>query len=134
MIAAFTIYGQPVGKGRPQFSGHAYTPTKTRQYEAKVRALFLSNFGMLPFKADARLRIKIHAWYQIPKSKPKHVQDAMRNELTLPTIKPDLDNVVKIIMDALNGIAYPDDKQVVEIHAVKRYCDQPGVVVMIEEI
>lgn len=140
MRISFTIYGQPVGKGRPKFSGrygntrHAYTPKKTREYEENVKASFLSRFGMLPFKKDAKLCVEIHAWYQIPKSKPKQVKENMRLEIIRPTVKPDLDNVIKIIMDSLNGVAYPDDKQVVEIHAIKRYSDDPCVTVMIEEI
>ena len=134
MRISFTIYGQPVAKGRPKFSGHVYTPPKTKEYEENVKALFLSNFGMLPFNKDAKLCVEIYAWYQIPKSKPKQVKENMRLEIIRPTVKPDLDNVIKIIMDALNGVAYPDDKQVVEIHAIKRYSDDPCVTVMIEEI
>lgn len=140
MRIAFTINGQPVGKGRPKFSGrysntrHAYTPRKTREYEENVKAVFLSRFGVLPFGEDARLRIEVHAWYQIPKSKPKQVKENMRLEIIRPTVKPDLDNVIKIIMDALNGVAYPDDKQVVEMLAIKRYSDDPCVTVLIEEI
>ena len=134
MRISFTIYGQPVAKGRTKFSGHVYTPPKTKEYEENVKALFLSNFGMLPFNKDAKLCVEIYAWYQIPKSKPKQVKENMRLEIIRPTVKPDLDNVIKIIMDALNGVAYPDDKQVVEIHAIKRYSDDPCVTVMIEEI
>lgn len=51
-----------------------------------------------------------------------------------PTKKPDLDNVIKIILDGLNGLAYGDDKQVVELKALKCYAKEPFVLIQIEEM
>ena len=51
-----------------------------------------------------------------------------------PTKKPDIDNVEKIILDALNGIAYDDDKQVVEEASSKLYSDVPRVEIEVYEI
>ena len=52
----------------------------------------------------------------------------------LPMVKPDTDNIAKSILDSLNGIAYKDDKQVVELIVYKFYNDVPYVNVTIEEI
>lgn len=51
-----------------------------------------------------------------------------------PLKKPDADNVAKIILDALNGIAYLDDKQVVDLGVHKSYNATPGVLVFVYEI
>ena len=55
----------------------------------------------------------------------------MQADLILPTKKPDTDNIAKAILDALNGVAYYDDAQVVELHVVKKYSDEPRAEVMI---
>lgn len=51
-----------------------------------------------------------------------------------PTIKPDTDNIAKIILDSLNGIAYKDDKQVIRLQVEKRYAEEPSVSVWISEV
>ena len=58
----------------------------------------------------------------------------MRDGEILPQKKPDIDNVVKIIMDALNGAAYKDDKQVVSVFESKFYDDDPKVIVEVEQV
>ena len=51
-----------------------------------------------------------------------------------PATKPDLDNVIKAVLDGCNGVAYLDDKQIVELNATARYAETPGVRVVIEEV
>jgi Holliday junction resolvase RusA-like endonuclease len=51
--------------------------------------------------------------------------------LVVPTVKPDADNVAKIVLDALNGSAFCDDAQVVHLQVLKRYAEEPGVKVRI---
>jgi Holliday junction resolvase RusA-like endonuclease len=58
----------------------------------------------------------------------------MLNNEILPMVKPDTDNIAKGVLDSLNGIAYQDDKQVVELKVNKFYNNTPYVRVMIEEI
>lgn len=109
----------PESKERPHFSnGHAYTPQKTRDYENAVRLI-----------ARAQIREKLHGavsaeidfYMPIPKSWTKAKQEqAMSGEIR-PTVKSDIDNLCKAIFDALNGIAYDDDKQIVELTARKFY-------------
>jgi Holliday junction resolvase RusA-like endonuclease len=73
------------------------------------------------------------AYYGVPKSKSKKVAADMLNGHILPTKKPDIDNIAKIILDGLNGIAWDDDKQIVELLVGKRY-GEPSVIVAIEEM
>lgn len=132
----FEILGEPMGKQRPKFARvgnftRTYTPKETVNYENWVK-LSYQNFGGENF-GDTPLKVQITAKYPIPKSfsKKKH-EMAIDGEIR-PTTKPDCDNIAKIICDALNGIAYDDDKQIVELLVVKEYAERPRVVVEIKK-
>ena len=122
---SFTVYGQPVGKGRARSTrtGIHYTPAKTQQAEESFLA------QALPYKPDAPLRgplrIEITAIYSVPSSWSKKRRVAAEDGIERPTVKPDMDNVVKLILDSLNGVFYLDDKQVVELEVYKFYGPMP---------
>ncbi len=135
MTIYFTVPGPPVGKARPKVvrakngMSMTYTPDKTVAYEELVRLRFQESLKVRPFvPLQGALRIKIFAGYPIPKSTSKKRRAAMLAGTELPTKKPDWDNIGKIICDALNGVAYEDDKQVTESQMRKRYLDGPGQV------
>ena len=135
MTIYFTVPGPPVGKARPKVvrakngMSMTYTPDKTVAYEELVRLRFQESLEVRPFiPLQGALRIKIFAGYPIPKSTSKKHRAAMLAGTELPTKKPDWDNIGKIICDALNGVAYEDDKQVTESQMRKRYIDGPGQV------
>jgi Holliday junction resolvase RusA-like endonuclease len=75
----------------------------------------------------------LKAFYSIPKSTSKKKSEDMKRWIIRPIKKPDLDNVCKIIADALNGIVYKDDTQIVKIIAEKYYAETPCVEVSIKE-
>ena len=132
----FEILGEPMGKQRPKFARignftRTYTPKETVNYENWVK-LSYQNFGGENF-GDVTLKVQITAKYPIPKSfsKKKH-EMAVDGEIR-PTTKPDCDNIAKIICDALNGIAYDDDKQIVSLNICKKYAETPKVIVQIEK-
>lgn len=133
MMIDFTIPGKPQGKGRPRFDGRrgvAYTPQKTRDYEDLVRSCYLKNFkGCKPLQGA--LVAEIIAYYPIPKSAKKSDREAMLEGKIKPKVKPDLDNIIKAVLDALNGYAYKDDAAVVGVRADKRYSQNPCVYVRI---
>lgn len=128
-----TIIGEPCGKGRPRFArnGATYTPQKTVNYETLVQVEYRVQTACKRFEGPVKMTIT--AYYGIPKSAPKQRKSLMEMNRVRPIKKPDIDNVAKIICDALNGYAYHDDTQVVELRAVKLYGD-PRVVVEIEEV
>lgn len=132
----FTVFGKPEGKARPRVTrNHAYTPERTRAYEEMVRVAYLQGCGsetIIP--AGIPVTVDILAFYAVPKSAPKKLQAQMRNNKVRPLVKPDWDNVGKIVCDALNGLAWHDDAQVVEAHVEKRYGLTPMVCVRIEEM
>jgi Holliday junction resolvase RusA-like endonuclease len=137
MQIMFTVPGQPHGKGRPRFARRGnfvatYTDAKTASYEDQVRFYALQAMGSSePLKTA--LEAFIYIRLLVPKSYPKKRVLACLNGSEWPCKKPDLDNVVKSFMDAMNGIVYGDDSQVVEIHTTKVYAETAGVDVLIKE-
>ena len=94
----------------------------------------MNQCGNAKFPDDAMLDMRIKAYYSIPKSKSKKMKALMLEGIIRPTKKPDMDNVVKIIADSLNNIAYRDDTQIVDCQCRKFYSDTPRVEVRILEI
>lgn len=139
MELKFTIPGEPQGKGRPRFSKRGgfvqtYTPTKTKSYEELVAAEYIKQCGNITADRNNCIHMEILACFGIPKSTSKANRLRMLMHLIFPLKKPDLDNIIKIIADALNGIAYKDDKQITRILAEKNYSDTPYVKVKITSI
>ncbi|WP_442855820.1 RusA family crossover junction endodeoxyribonuclease [Blautia sp. Marseille-P3087] len=80
------------------------------------------------------MRIRIQAFYGIPKSSSKVKREAMLKGELLPAKKPDIDNIAKAVLDALNSVAYRDDTQVVELQLRKQYSEKPRVEICMEEL
>ncbi|MDE5763773.1 MAG: RusA family crossover junction endodeoxyribonuclease [Ruminococcus sp.] len=134
----FTVHGEPVGKQRPKFSRrgnhvHTYTPDKTVNYENLIRLEYSSQCGDFSFPKDTGIRMNIEAYFSIPKSASRKKSALMLDKQIRPTKKPDSDNIIKIIADSLNGIAYHDDSQIVSCMFDKYYGSQACVTVSICE-
>ena len=128
----FTIPSAPVSKARTRVTSHGtYTPKNTRDYEQLVRLEYAKQCG--EYFGDKALIVDIIANVPIPKSKPKTIRKEMQAGRIRPTSKPDCDNIAKAVLDALNGIAYHDDSQVVCLCVGKWYSDAPCVIVSIKE-
>lgn len=126
------IPGEPRGKGRPRFTkqGHVFTDLKTRNYEKLVGVEYKNQCGK---KFKENVEIEIIAKYKIAKNDSKSTKEKKINGEIRPDKKPDIDNIVKAILDGLNGIAYDDDKQVVDVKASKFYSVEPKVIIMISK-
>lgn len=128
----FKVNGQPKGKGRPRFTknGHVYTPESTRIYEEEIKIRYKEKYKneML----DGNIAVEVF----INKKPASYLGISKYNKLLgkYCNIKPDTDNVVKAVLDALNGVAYADDKNVVEIYAVKKYASESSVVIRLYEL
>lgn len=128
----FTIPGDPRGKARPRVvrlkngASMSYTPDKTVAYEELIRQRFRQQWSSteLPFPDKTPVCVMITACFGIPKSTSKKARTAMLSGQTYPTKKPDVDNVVKIVLDALNGFAWHDDAQVIDLHISKTYTER----------
>lgn len=131
----FAVYGEPQGKARPRFNTRtktAYTTSKTAEYEREVAMSYRTAGGNK--KLDGAVAIDVTAYFAIPKSTPKKKLFQFLQNIFRPIKKPDIDNILKIIMDGLNGIAYDDDKQVVSVKIHKFYSTEPRVEVEIDEV
>lgn len=139
MPVKFEVLGTPVGKSRPKFStvnGHAvaYTPAKTANYETLVRLSYQQQIGCFMFDKDKPLRAVIRAFFPIPKSTSKKKREMMIKYKIRHTKKPDCDNIIKAILDALNGVAYYDDSQISEIVVSKLYSENPRAEIELYEV
>lgn len=133
MEIAFTVYGEPKGKARPRFvrtgrGVRTYTPKQTETYQNDVLCAYLNKYKGTTLKGPIWARID--AYFTIPKSTPKYKRPLMH----WYDKKPDVDNIAKSILDALNGTAYDDDKQVVALVIYKEYADIARVNVMLGEL
>lgn len=131
----FEVPGTIKGKGRPRvnsYTGMIYTPTTTKDYEYLVEQYFLLKYPKFkPF--EGRLSVKIIATFNIPKSTKKcEVEKMLQNEIS-PTKKPDIDNIVKIILDAMNKFAFKDDTQITKLSVEKKYGEEEKIYIEIEE-
>ncbi|GIW49185.1 MAG: phage protein [Caloramator sp.] len=126
------IEGEPKGKARPRVTkaGIAYTPQETVNYENWVKLCYQTQTKK---KFEREVHARIDAYFQIPKSTSKKKAELMEEKEIRPTKKPDVDNIAKIILDSLNGIAYKDDSQVVSCLVCKYYSEKPRVEVLLWE-
>ena len=131
----FMVPGPPRGKGRPRFTrtGRIYKDKKTMDYEALVQSCCMEECPTRKAGYLGYVGITMTCFYPIPKSTSKAKRKKMLGREICPSVKPDVDNVSKAILDALNGVAYRDDKQVIELDISKRYAnpDAAGVCVSV---
>ena len=135
----FEVLGKPQGKQRAKVStfggfARAYTPEQTVSYENRIILSYKQalNGGKTPFW-ETPVSVKIIAHHAIPKSFSKKKREGALAGDIRPQTKPDIDNVVKVVCDALNGVAYRDDTQVIRVQAEKIYSDEPKLVIAIRE-
>lgn len=128
------IKGKPMGKQRPRFyNGVVYTSQKTVNYESLVRYTFQKEFpNHKPF--EGYIEASITAVFEVPKSYSKKKTKELLEGQNNYDHKPDLDNIAKIVLDSLNGIAYRDDSQITILHLNKEYGEQAKVILDIEEV
>lgn len=129
-----TIQGKVQAKQRVRLGRYSrYTPEQTKNYENWVKLSFINQYpNFKPLENE--LEVSIKAYFEIPKSVSKKKREQMLNGNIRPIIKPDLDNIAKSVLDALNKLAYVDDKQIVFLEVEKFYDESPRVELMVEEI
>lgn len=131
-LCSFTVHGKAEGKARPRFAnGRTYTPTKTRAYADMVKG-----YAALAWRKEptiAAITAMILDVRPVPACWPKAKRAEALAGKVFPTARPDTDNVQKAIFDALNGLVYRDDAQVVGVVYLKEYGTEPRVEVTIQE-
>ena len=126
------IPGEIRGKGRPRFSARrggfarAYTDGRTANAESLIRLCAVEQVGQPCLEGPLTLSMAITV--SIPASWSKRKQGDALVGLIRPTGKPDLDNSVKLACDALNGVVWRDDSQLVRVSISKQYGVAPGAI------
>lgn len=135
MIYEFEVPGKITGKGRPRVNtatAIAYTPARTKEYEDLIKQYFIIKYrGTKPL--EGRLSVTIKAYFAIPKNTTKLKIGEMLSNTISPVKKPDIDNIAKIVLDALNKLAFKDDNQITKLNVEKMYSEEEKVLILIEE-
>ena len=136
-IVTFNVEGNPVGKQRARYAKRgsyvtAYTPEKTRTYEALIKDAAKQAMGSSePLETPVTLYLYIRV--PITKSCTKKRLEAIQNGSEKPIKKPDASNILKSVEDGMNGVVYKDDSQIVNIHVTKVYSSEAGVDICVKE-
>ncbi|MGD9567555.1 MAG: RusA family crossover junction endodeoxyribonuclease [Sedimentibacter sp.] len=139
MKIKFTILGEPQGKGRPRFANIkgkviTRTPDATVLYENLIATEYRRQVGSAKFPDNEMVDMRIMAYFTIPASASKKKKKQMEDCEIRPTKKPDMDNIIKVVADSLNQIAYRDDAQVVDCQIRKYYSQQPRIEVTLSSV
>ena len=128
------LAGAPMGKERVRVTktGHAYTPERTVNFEARLAHAAQAVMDGRPL-LDGPLSVIVQAFMPVAASKPKKFQEAALLGSIRPTKKPDWDNFGKML-DALNLIVWADDAQIVDGRVLKWYSARPRLVVTVQKI
>lgn len=131
------VLGEPVAQGRPRFSRQGgfvkvYDPAKSRDYKQYVRLVASEDAPETPVTGAVLLSLRIYR--AIPKSMSKRKREAALAGRLRPTTKPDVSNVLKGVEDALKGVWYADDSQIVGYGELgKWYAERPRIEVTMTE-
>lgn len=128
LIYEATVMGEPVPQGRPRLCGRgrfvrAYDPPKSKAYKQLIKDTIEHPKQI----AEVPLLFELNIYRKIQKSGSWQSRQDKKNGLILPTTKPDVDNVLKGVMDALSGIVWKDDNQVCDVICRKRYSEHPRI-------
>lgn len=139
-IITFQVPGKPQGKARARGVYNkqlkrsiSYTPDNDLLYENLIKTLYMQEAGKMRFEKGTPVALRITARFEPPKSASKKRQQQMLSGEIPPLKKPDIDNIVKVVADALNGVAYHDDAQIIFTVAKKAYSAVEGLDITVEE-
>lgn len=131
----FEVEGTIVGKQRPRvnmYTGNVYTPNKTKDYEEWIKQSFFIKYPKFDIITN-RVKIEITAYLKIPKSTSKKMSEKMLDDEISPLKKPDIDNIAKVVLDAINNYVIKDDIQVSKMSVEKKYSENEKLIIKIEE-
>ena len=126
-----TVPGEPKGKQRPRWHKFGtYTPKETVNYEAYIKELFAIKYPeFVPLESTLAMLLKIYL--SIPSSASNKKKELMKKNEIKPGKRPDIDNVLKAVCDALEKLAYKNDSQFVSIFTIKEYSERPRLEISI---
>lgn len=132
----FTFEIEPVPQLRPRVSSRpyirVYDPPKVKQFKRVLRSLAVNQYSRPPMLGP--LSVSLTFYRPVQKSISKTERERRLSNQSKPVVKPDTDNYIKSTLDALNGVLWHDDAQIVKITAEKRYSDNPKITVSIKPV
>jgi Holliday junction resolvase RusA-like endonuclease len=136
-LMTYLVEGNPIGKGRPKFARRGnfvstYTPTKTRDYETVIKEAAKKAMGSNEL-LETPVTVAIYITVPIPQSYSKKRTEACLKDIERPIKKPDIDNIAKCFLDAMQDVVYLNDTQVLTLHVTKVYGTVGMVEVMVRE-
>ena len=132
----FTFDIEPVPQLRPRVSSRPYVrvydPPKVKSFKSLLRSLAVNQYTRPPLLGP--LSVSLTFYRPVQKSISQTEREQRLSNRSKPVVKPDTDNYIKSTLDALNGILWHDDSQIVKITAEKRYSDHPKITVSVKPI
>lgn len=135
MFYEFEVIGNIIGKERPRvnsYTGVVYTPNRTKDYEMLIKQYFKIKYPNHK-ELEGRLSVEIIAYMRIPKNTSKKKAEEMLSGNVSPTRKPDIDNIAKSALDAMNKFVFKDDNQISKIKVEKKYGEIEKIYIKVEE-
>lgn len=145
-MISFEYYGKIKSKGRPRHRiikgpnaiyAQTYTDKQTQIYEEDIKMAYLNSWKGEVNKPytdrNTELKVNIVVYMKPAKSTSKKKLEKMLAHEIHPIVKPDVDNIAKAVFDSLNGVAYADDKQIIDLHIQKFYSEQECMLIEIYE-
>ena len=136
-MVCFDIEGNPIPKGRPRFRRTktfitTYTPKKTLDFEDQVRKAAQDAMGKTDL-LETPIAVYLYFRLPIPQSYSKKRSEACLNGSEKHIKRPDLDNLIKSVLDGMNGVVFKDDSQITSLHCTKVYSNVAGVNILVKE-
>ena len=133
----FNFEIEPVPQLRPRVSSRGgcvrvYDPPKVKQFKSLLRSLASSQYSRPPLIGP--LSVSLTFYRPVQKSISKTERERRLSNESKPVAKPDTDNYIKATLDALNGLLWHDDAQIVKIAGEKRYSDHPRITVSVKPV
>lgn len=137
LMVNFTVYGPPQGKARPRFRKignfvQTYTPAKTKSYEDEIKMFAKAAMGATE-PLETPVEVFLYIRNTVPASYSKKRTEACLTNTEKHIKKPDLDNVIKSVIDGMDKIVFLNDSQITSIHSTKVYGEVGKVEVLVRE-
>lgn len=139
-MITFVVPGEAQAQGRPRAFIRkgpkprigVIDPKKSREYKAYFK--WCAAQAAPPSLLEGPIEVEVIEYRKIPKSMPKYKKRMAEEGKLFPTKRPDVDNIIKILMDACNKLIWKDDSQVYKLTVTKLYGDPPRVEIKIKEV
>lgn len=123
----------PKAKQSFRMGKHGYQNKAVIDYQKAITAMALAHTTQDMRSLSGDLYVSVEFVWKHPKSWGKKRVAELRERCVYKPSRPDIDNLCKGVFDALNGVIWNDDSQIVGIHAWKRYGNNDCIIMRVWE-